>query len=360
LLVCFSGDFFLRKWERNRYLSQVRGWLICILFWSVVLSSDAVSATIHTLVKGDTYYSLSRKYGVSVTELQKANPLVNPSALRVGQKINIPVREQTVSGPVEEKEASPGEEKKEETKVIHVVSRGETLTRIAAQHQVTVAELKAANGLQTSVLQLNQKLVIPTKKSVSVEPELVKKKDPVIEKEKVATPSPSPVPRYLFVSAVKREIDRVPQTSRKWKYVVIHHSGTSTGNAQIFEYYHRRVRGMENGMAYHFVIGNGADSQDGKIEVGLRWKKQLQGGHLRSEEQNEVAIGICLVGDFNRSRPTRRQIASLIELTTYLRQRQSPQDLRFVVHRDINVRPTDCPGKFFPTQAMYHLFGKKK
>jgi N-acetyl-anhydromuramyl-L-alanine amidase AmpD len=113
-------------------------------------------------------------------------------------------------------------------------------------------------------------------------------------------------------------------------------------------------------MAYHFVIGNGSESKNGEIEIGNRWKKQLQGGHLRSDEQNEIAIGICLVGDFNKTRPNKKQIAALIELITYLRQKQYPQELRFVVHRDINIRPTDCPGRFFPAQAMYKLFGNDK
>ena len=58
--------------------------------------------------------------------------------------------------------------------------------------------------------------------------------------------------------------------------------------------------GMQNGLAYHFVIGNGTDTQDGQIEMGSRWLKQLQGGHVKNHYINEVGIGICLVGNFKK------------------------------------------------------------
>jgi len=48
------------------------------------------SAKSHTMGKGDTLYSLSRKYGVSVTALQKANNISNPNAIREGTKLVIP------------------------------------------------------------------------------------------------------------------------------------------------------------------------------------------------------------------------------------------------------------------------------
>jgi N-acetyl-anhydromuramyl-L-alanine amidase AmpD len=134
----------------------------------------------------------------------------------------------------------------------------------------------------------------------------------------------------------------------------VHHSGTKNGNLKIFDYYHRH-KGMVNGVAYHFVIGNGTDSGDGEIEVTNRWKQQLQGGHLASEQQNQIALGICLVGDFDRTRPTRKQIAALVELIEYLSQKTGPRP-RVMVHREINVKPTDCPGRYFPAAALHRLF----
>ena len=78
---------------------------------------------------------------------------------------------------------------------------------------------------------------------------------------------------------------------------------------------------MQNGLAYHFVIGNGSSSGNGEIEVGPRWTKQLNGGHVASDYLNNIAIGICLVGDLNRDQPTKAQLGALDELITYLRDR---------------------------------------
>jgi hypothetical protein len=130
---------------------------------------------------------------------------------------------------------------------------------------------------------------------------------------------------------------------------------TFGGNAKIFDYFHRQTRGMENGMAYHFVIGNGSDSGDGQIEVGSRWLQQKQGGHLASESLNEIAIGICLVGDFSTHRIGPRQTASLIELVQYLRRLQPDSKLKFRLHREINTKPTECPGKLFPSSAIHEI-----
>ena len=102
---------------------------------------------------------------------------------------------------------------------------------------------------------------------------------------------------------------------------------------------------MENGLAYHFVIGNGRGAGDGEIEVGGRWKRQLQGGHVRSVSMNRVAIGIGLVGNFQKSYPTRRQMDSLVRLVKYLMKTYNVPLRRVVGHRD--VQKTDCPGKNF-------------
>jgi LysM repeat protein len=48
----------------------------------------------HTVASNETYYSISRKYSVSVDDLTKANPSINPRALRIGQTIQIPTKEE--------------------------------------------------------------------------------------------------------------------------------------------------------------------------------------------------------------------------------------------------------------------------
>jgi hypothetical protein len=161
-------------------------------------------------------------------------------------------------------------------------------------------------------------------------------------------------PRYNYLTQKLRDqINKAGVRKARWRYIVVHNSGTRQGNARAFENYHRRVRKMPNGLAYHFVIGNGTSSGDGEIEIGNRWHGQLQGGHVHSDYLNYISIGICLVGDFNRDKPTRKQLESLEELIKYLRLRVGKIEGRATIvraHRAINPPqwPTDCPGDRFP------------
>lgn len=139
-----------------------------------------------------------------------------------------------------------------------------------------------------------------------------------------------------------------PSLSNRWQWITIHHSATLTGNAARMDADHRK-RGMENGIGYHFVIGNGTGSGDGEVEVTRRWTEQLQGGHIRAGEGrngdlNQVAIGICLVGDFTRDIPTGAQIASLKALLNYLVEITRVPASHIRGHRNMPGQATECPG----------------
>jgi hypothetical protein len=164
--------------------------------------------------------------------------------------------------------------------------------------------------------------------------------------------------RYLTAD-VRRAIDKAPVKRGRWKYIIIHNSATRQGNAKIFDYYHRRVRKMPNGLAYHFVIGNGSSSGNGQIEVGNRWTRQINGGHVASDYLNNIAIGICLVGDFDRDMPSRAQLDSARELITYLRARVGKSGGKLAQvrgHREVNPKPTTCPGSKFPMSTFRREF----
>jgi hypothetical protein len=159
---------------------------------------------------------------------------------------------------------------------------------------------------------------------------------------------------YTYLTrSVRNQIDRAPVLRERWRFIIVHNSGTRQGDARIFDYYHRHVRRMRNGLAYHFVIGNGTSSGNGEIEVGDRWRRQINGGHVHSDYLNNISLGICLVGDFNRDQPTPAQLDSCEELIRYLRARCGKVEGREIPvrpHREMNPPrwPTDCPGDVFP------------
>lgn len=165
--------------------------------------------------------------------------------------------------------------------------------------------------------------------------------------------------RYLTPS-VRKAIDSARVQRGRWKYIIVHNSGTRQGNARIFENYHRKVRKMQNGLAYHFVIGNGNSSGNGQIEIGNRWTRQINGGHVASDYLNDISLGICLVGDLNRDLPTKDQLGALDELCSYLRDRVGKIKGRPAIvkgHKEINPKPTDCPGDRFPLGWLRKRFG---
>jgi hypothetical protein len=137
-----------------------------------------------------------------------------------------------------------------------------------------------------------------------------------------------------------------------WKYIVIHHSATKQGNAAIFDNYHRNTKGMKDGLAYHFVIGNGTKSKDGQIEVGRRWDRQIAGMHCFDNKMNQESIGICLVGNFDLSVPTERQMQSLLKLIADLQAQYRIPKSNIRLHQEVDKRQTNCPGKKFPADKV--------
>jgi len=139
---------------------------------------------------------------------------------------------------------------------------------------------------------------------------------------------------------------------RRWRYIVVHHSATTWGSAADFDRIHRS-RGWDE-LGYHFVIGNGAGTPDGCVEVGSRWRKQKHGAHCKvadHPEYNDVGIGICLVGNFNTSCPSEAQMASLVSLVRFLMGRYRIPRGHVYGHRDLKA--TDCPCRHFDLAALH-------
>jgi LysM repeat protein len=227
----------------------------------------------------------------------------------------------------------------------YTVKAGDTLSGIAAKQHVSLKGLLAANQLKDAdVLRIGQKLIIPGAPPAASAPAAPAAKPP-------AAASALP-PRQALPPDVKKRLDAIRVIRGKWKYVVIHHSATDEATLKSMDDYHRRVHHMVNGLAYHFVIGNGHGIPDGRIEACPRWLQQIKGGHVRDDAMNEKAIGICLVGNFEKHRPTAAQEKALYGLVQYLEARCAIPKAAVKTHRAINIRPTQCPGRYFSTTRL--------
>ncbi len=142
---------------------------------------------------------------------------------------------------------------------------------------------------------------------------------------------------------------------RSWKAIIIHHSATDYGNAAIFDRWHREGNHWE-GVGYDFVIGNGSNSPDGGVEVTFRWRQQMTGAHCKTPDNwaNREAIGICLVGNFNKTRPTKTQMESLGKLVRFLQTRYRIPQQKIYGHKDTpGARITECPGSQFSLRQLF-------
>ena len=337
-------------------MRRLRFLFLVALGWAPLTAQTPVT---HTVGAGETIYAIAKRYGTTTEAVLRANPGLNPARIHAGDKIRLP-SSCSASAPAKALPPSTSSltpvDSSVSAKTWVKVKKGDTLSKIARENGVKLEDLRKWNGLSADTIRMGDLLRIcapapATTKTAAATPSAPSKPAPAAPKKPAA-------PEWRFINPVRSQIEGPKDRLRDWEYIVVHHSGTSGGNAKIFDYYHAEERGMENGMAYHFVIGNGTDSGDGQIEVGNRWRRQIQGGHLASETLNEIAIGICLVGDFSRSRLGPRQAASLIELVQYLRKMMPEQRLKFRTHREINTRPTECPGRLFPTQALREILNQ--
>lgn len=126
--------------------------------------------------------------------------------------------------------------------------------------------------------------------------------------------------------------------------IAVHHSATEVGNHPIrqiksFARYH--VSKGWPGIGYHYVIG-----VDGKVyKTGRILEKRYHVGNANSKY-----VGVCLIGNFNDTYPTKGQLQSLKELFTSIQGMPGYAGVRKLVgHRDVGN--TECPGANF-TPAM--------
>ncbi len=117
----------------------------------LIPSAEEVPGDIYIVQAGDSLYSISRRYGITVDELKRLNNLTS-NALSIGQRL-------VVKG--EASTETPNE-------TTYVVKSGDSLYRIAQNFGISVNELKSYNNLTSDILSVGQKLNIPNNNSQTV------------------------------------------------------------------------------------------------------------------------------------------------------------------------------------------------
>ncbi|MFA5238488.1 MAG: peptidoglycan recognition family protein [Phycisphaerae bacterium] len=165
----------------------------------------------------------------------------------------------------------------------------------------------------------------------------------------------APAPAKRIVSnndGISQQWLPASSVEKRWTAIIIHHSATKNGDAAIFDKWHRENNGWE-GVGYDFVIGNGSNSGNGQVEVTYRWQKQVTGAHCGGTPgnwANKDGIGICLVGDFDKTQPSNAQMQSLVKLVQFLQKRYNIPKSKIYGHGSTPGAgtKTNCPGRNFP------------
>ena len=110
---------------------------------NLIIPTMDVNETTYTVKKGDTLYTLANKFNTSVDNLKSINNLTTDT-LSIGQILKIPANNM------------------EDSNNSYIVKSGDTLYSIAKQYNTSVSDLKQINGLTSDILSIGQVLKIPS------------------------------------------------------------------------------------------------------------------------------------------------------------------------------------------------------
>jgi len=131
------------------------------------------------------------------------------------------------------------------------------------------------------------------------------------------------------------------QSLKKIKQIILHHTQGENYSINSLKNFHVNKNGWEE-IGYHYVIGNGINTIDGKI-YSTRPEKFI-GAH--SLNQNKNSLGIALIGNFDKTIPTKKQFNSLLKLLIKLIKKYNLKIENIHGHNEFNKQKS-CPGKNF-------------
>lgn len=160
-------------------------------------------------------------------------------------------------------------------------------------------------------------------------------------------PTVAPIMSRLGWRAAPRRGSNTPHSPRR---VTVHHTQgkqamTEAETAQAvknIQHYHMVGRAREgkeafDDIGYHFLVAG-----DGRVIEGRR--AEYLGAHAGGA--NEDNIGVAMMGDFNKVKPTNAQLESLTRLVTFLsiKYKKDPNAKGFLEAHQ-HYTNTDCPGR---------------
>ena len=175
-------------------MKKTKKWRILVLstIATSFLAIQTAEAATYTVQKGDTLTKIAQKHQVTISDIMKWNNL-SKDTIYVAQKLEVQ-RPSTDTGL---KPSSPPASPKP-TANAHTVAKGDTLSKIAKQYNVTITDIKEWNKLENDtiyigqVLKLSLTVVIPDRGAIHNDgtsdtgtPSQVMTKDPTVSGQSI-------------------------------------------------------------------------------------------------------------------------------------------------------------------------------
>ena len=103
-----------------------------------------------TILRGDTLSKIAKEYGTTVNELARINNIQNINLIYAGKTLRVPISNSQENNNLEE--------------IVYIVKRGDTLSKIAMEYNVTTNEIARENQIKNvNLIYPGQRLIIKTK-----------------------------------------------------------------------------------------------------------------------------------------------------------------------------------------------------
>ena len=126
------------------------------------LLNGTTESKVYTVSRGDSLWGISRKHNISVEDLERANPGIDPKRLQIGQQLNMIVPKPFLTVVTEEiaslKENIPYETEYKESSEFY---KGESIVRVAGKYgeKEIKARITRENGIETGREILEEKVI---------------------------------------------------------------------------------------------------------------------------------------------------------------------------------------------------------
>jgi LysM repeat protein len=233
------------------------------------------AAATHTVKSGDTLSGIAAKHGVRLASVLAANNMNLRTIIYPGQKIKLAAtaapKPAAKPAPKPAAKPAPKPAAKPPAAKTYVVKAGDTLSRIASSHGVSLSSLLAANGMNLkTIIYPGQKIAITGK---------------------TATPAPAPAPSSTSSPSVAQLKTMVADTARRM--------GVEPSLALAFAL-------QESSFRQNVTSSAGAIGTMQVMPTSGEWASQLVGRQLNLRNtQDNITAGVAIISALLSTSPSK-------------------------------------------------------